>query len=82
MQRHLDRLVEAVKRCIWQAGGLLPSSTRCSSGEIAMRPTTMLFDNLMAMEVEETLRANWLHDVALLAGCDKTVPAQLMGQRA
>ena len=44
-----------------------------------MRPTTMLYRNLMAMEVEESLRANPLDGVVLLSGCDKTTPAQLMG---
>ena len=50
-----------------------------SLGETLMRPTTMLFRNLMSMDVEESLRANPLDGVVLLAGCDKTTPAQLMG---
>lgn len=76
---HLGRLAEAVKRGIWQAGGFPLEFHTMSLGENLMRPTTMLFRNLMAMEVEETLRANPLDGVVLLAGCDKTVPAQLMG---
>ena len=44
-----------------------------------MKPTTMMFRNLMAMDVEETIRANPLDAVVLIGGCDKTVPAQLMG---
>ncbi|MGH3626111.1 MAG: dihydroxy-acid dehydratase [Sciscionella sp.] len=50
-----------------------------SLGETLMRPTAMLVRNLMAMEVEETLRATSLDGVVLLAGCDKTIPAMVMG---
>src|SRR4029077_8075240 len=50
-----------------------------SLGESVMRPTAMLFRNLMSMDVEESLRANPLDGVILLSGCDKTTPAQLMG---
>lgn len=76
---HLDRVAEAVKRGVWQAGGFPVEFHTMSLGENLMRPTTMLFRNLMAMEVEETLRANPVDGVVLLAGCDKTTPAQLMG---
>ncbi len=76
---HLRRIAEAVKRGVWQAGGFPLEFPTMSLGETLMRPTTMLFRNLMAMEVEESIRANPLDGVVLLAGCDKTTPAQLMG---
>jgi len=76
---HLREIADAVKRGVWQAGGLPLEFPTMSLGENLMRPTTMLFRNLMAMEVEATLRANPIDGVVLLAGCDKTTPAQLMG---
>jgi dihydroxy-acid dehydratase len=76
---HLREVAEAVKRGVWQAGGFPLEFPTMSLGEPMMRPTTMLFRNLMAMEVEETIRANPLDGVVLLSGCDKTTPAQLMG---
>ncbi len=76
---HLRDVAEAVKRGVWEAGGLPLEFPVMSLGETLMRPTTMLFRNLMAMEVEETLRANPLDGVVLLSGCDKTTPAMLMG---
>lgn len=75
---HLRGVAEAVKRGIWQAGGFPLEFPTMSLGETLMRPTAMLFRNLMAMEVEETLRANPLDGVVLLSGCDKTTPAMLM----
>lgn len=76
---HLRDLADAVKRGVWQAGGFPVEFPTMSLGEPLMRPTTMLFRNLMAMEVEESIRANPLDGVVLLSGCDKTTPAQLMG---
>lgn len=76
---HLRRLAEHVKRGIYQAGGFPLEFPTMSLGETLMRPSTMLFRNLMSMDVEETLRANPLDGVVLLAGCDKTTPAQLLG---
>ena len=76
---HLRRVAEAVKRGVWEAGGFPLEFPTMSLGESVMRPTTMLFRNLMAMEVEESIRANPLDGVVLLSGCDKTTPAQLMG---
>ena len=76
---HLRDVAEAVKRGVWEAGGLPLEFPTMSLGETLMRPTTMLFRNLMAMEVEEAIRANPLDGVVLLSGCDKTTPAQLMG---
>ena len=76
---HLRQLAEAVKRGVWQAGGFPMEFPVMSLGEYNMRPTTMLFRNLMSMDVEESIRANPLDGVVLLAGCDKTTPAVLMG---
>jgi L-arabonate dehydrase len=76
---HLRRVADAVKRGVWEAGGFPVEFPTMSLGESLMRPTTMLFRNLMAMEVEESIRANPLDGVVLLSGCDKTTPAQLMG---
>jgi L-arabonate dehydrase len=76
---HLRRLADHVKRGVYQAGGYPLEFPTMSLGETLMRPSTMLFRNLMSMDVEETLRANPLDGVVLLAGCDKTTPAQLMG---
>ena len=76
---HLRQLAEAVKRGVWQAGGFPMEFPVMSLGEYNMRPTTMLYRNLMSMDVEESIRANPLDGVVLLAGCDKTTPAMLMG---
>ena len=76
---HLRQVAEAVKRGVWAAGGLPLEFPTISLGEMFMRPTTMLFRNLMAMDVEESIRANPVDGVVLLCGCDKTTPAQLMG---
>jgi L-arabonate dehydrase len=76
---HLRQVAEAVKRGVWSAGGFPLEFPTMSLGEILMRPTTMLFRNLMAMEVEESIRAYPLDAVVLLSGCDKTTPAMLMG---
>jgi dihydroxy-acid dehydratase len=76
---HFRGLAEAVKRGVLLAGGLPLEFPTVSLGENLMKPTTMLFRNLMAMDVEECVRAYPLDAVVLLGGCDKTVPAQLMG---
>ncbi|HTJ26079.1 MAG TPA: IlvD/Edd family dehydratase [Candidatus Limnocylindria bacterium] len=76
---HLRRVAEAVKRGVWEAGGWPLEFPTISLGETYMRPTTMMFRNLMSMDVEESIRANPLDGVVLLSGCDKTTPAQLMG---
>ncbi len=76
---HLRQLAEAVKRGVWQAGGFPVEFPVMSLGEYNMRPTTMLYRNLMSMDVEESIRANPLDGVVLLGGCDKTTPALLMG---
>jgi dihydroxy-acid dehydratase len=75
---HLRELANAVKRGVWQAGGFPLEFPTMSLGESLIRPTAMLYRNLMAMEVEESIRANPLDGVVLLCGCDKTTPAMLM----
>ena len=76
---HFRQRAEDVKRGVWQAGGFPVEVPAVSLGETFMKPTTMLYRNLLAMETEELLRANPLDGVVLLGGCDKTVPALLMG---
>ncbi|MBZ5591804.1 MAG: dihydroxy-acid dehydratase [Acidobacteriia bacterium] len=76
---HLRIVAEAVKRGVWAAGGVPLEFPTISLGEMFMKPTTMLYRNLMAMDVEESIRANPIDGVVLLCGCDKTTPAQLMG---
>jgi dihydroxy-acid dehydratase len=76
---HLRQVAEAVRRGVLSAGGFPLEFPTISLGEILMRPTTMLFRNLMAMDVEECIRAYPLDGVVLLSGCDKTTPAMLMG---
>jgi dihydroxy-acid dehydratase len=72
-------LAEYVKRGVWQAGGTPLEFPTISLGELFMRPTTMLYRNLLAMDTEEMIRCHPLDGVVLLANCDKTTPAQLMG---
>lgn len=76
---HLRDIAEHVKRGVWEAGGLPLEFPAMSLGETQMRPTAMLFRNLLAMEVEESIRGNPIDAVVLLGGCDKTTPGQLMG---
>ncbi len=76
---HLRELAEHVKRGVWEAGGLPLEFPAMALGETQMRPTAMLFRNLLAMEVEESIRGNPIDGVVLLGGCDKTTPGQLMG---
>ncbi len=76
---HLRQVAEAVKRGVWSAGGFPLEFPTISLGEVLMKPTTMMFRNLMAMDVEECIRAYPLDAVVLLSGCDKTTPAMLMG---
>jgi L-arabonate dehydrase len=77
--RHLREVAEAVKRGVWKAGGVPLEFPTISLGEPFVKPTSMLLRNLMAMDVEECIRAYPLDGVVLLCGCDKTTPAQLMG---
>src|SRR5690348_14698878 len=76
---HLRQLAEHVKRGVYEAGGLPLEFPVLSLGESNMRPTAMLFRNLASMDVEESIRGNPIDGVVLLAGCDKTTPALLMG---
>src|SRR6266480_5773715 len=76
---HLRGVADAVKRGVWAAGGFPLEFMTISLGEELTMPTTMLYRNLMAMDVEEMIRSNPLDGVVLLCGCDKTTPAQLMG---
>jgi dihydroxy-acid dehydratase len=76
---HLRQRADEVKRGVWQAGGFPLEMPAMSLGETFMKPSTMLYRNLLAMEVEELLRANPVDGVVLLGGCDKTVPGLLMG---
>src|SRR2546425_6748296 len=77
--RHFPELIEAVKRGVLAAGGLPIDFPTISLGEVFLSPTSMMFRNLMAMDVEEMVRAQPMDAVVLVGGCDKTVPAQLMG---
>jgi len=76
---HLRDLAQRVKHGIYEAGGLPLEFPVFSPGESALRPTAMMFRNLCAMDVEEAIRGNPMDGVVLLAGCDKTTPALLMG---
>lgn len=76
---HLGQVADHVKRGVWEAGGVPLEFPVMSLGETLIRPTAMLLRNLMAMTVEETIRANPLDGVVLLSGCDKTTAAVLMG---
>jgi dehydratase ilvD1 len=75
----LRELAEGVKRGVWEAGGFPVEFPVMSLGETQMKPTAMLFRNLLAMDVEESVRAYGMDGVVLLGGCDKTTPGQLMG---
>ncbi|MFM0291174.1 IlvD/Edd family dehydratase [Paraburkholderia megapolitana] len=76
---HFRKLAEHVKRGIYEAGGFPVEFPVFSSGESNLRPTAMLTRNLASMDVEEAIRGNPVDAVVLLAGCDKTTPALLMG---
>lgn len=76
---HLRDLAERVKRGVWEAGGLPLEFPVMSTGESNMRPTAMLFRNLVSMDVEESIRANPIDGVVLMTGCDKTTPSLIMG---
>jgi len=77
--RLTPELVDAVKRGVLGAGGLPLEFPTISLGEVFLNPTSLMFRNLMAMDVEEMIRAQPMNAVVLVGGCDKTVPAQLMG---
>jgi len=77
--RHFPELIEAVKRGVLAMGGLPLTFPTISLGEVFLTPTSLMFRNLMAMDTEEMIRAQPMDAVVLVGGCDKTVPAQLMG---
>lgn len=80
--RSMPELVEAVKRGVLAAGALPIDFPTISLGEVFLNPTSLMFRNLMSMDVEEMVRAQPMDAVVLIGGCDKTVPAQLMGAAA
>jgi dihydroxy-acid dehydratase len=77
--RHFPELIDAVKRGVLASGGLPLAFPTISLGEVFLHPTSLMYRNLMAMDVEEMCRAQPLDAVVLVGGCDKTLPAQLMG---
>ncbi len=76
---HFRQLAEHVKRGVWEAGGVPLEFPVTSTGETSVRPTAMLFRNLVSMDVEEMIRGNPIDAVVLLCGCDKTTPSLVMG---
>ena len=77
--RHFPELIDAVKRGVLAMGGLPLTFPTISLGEVFLSPTSLMFRNLMAIDTEEMIRAQPMDAVVLVGGCDKTVPAQLMG---
>ena len=77
--QHFRERAQAVKRGVLQAGGFPLEMPAMALGEVFMKPSTMMYRNLLAMESEELLRANPIDGVVLMGGCDKTVPALVMG---
>ena len=76
---HFRTIAEHVKRGVWESGALPVEFPVMSTGESNMRPTAMLYRNLVSMDVEESIRANPIDGVVLLCGCDKTTPSLIMG---
>jgi L-arabonate dehydrase len=76
---HFRKLADHVKRGVYEAGGFPLEFPVMSTGETLLRPTAMLFRNLVSMDVEESIRGNPIDGVVLLVGCDKTTPALVMG---
>ena len=76
---HFPQRVEEVKRGIWQAGGFPVELPALSVGETYVRPSTLIYRNLLAMDTEEILRSHPIDGAVLMGGCDKTTPALLMG---
>src|SRR5215208_5508058 len=77
--RYMPQLVEAVSRGVLAAGALPRAFPTVSLGEVFLNPTSMVYRNLMSMDTEEMISAQPMDAVVLIGGCDKTVPAQLMG---
>jgi dihydroxy-acid dehydratase len=77
--RHFPELLQALKRGVIAAGGLPMEFPTISLGEVFLAPTSLMFRNLMSIDTEEMIRAQPMDSVVLMGGCDKTLPAQLMG---
>ena len=77
--QHFRQRVEEVKRGVWQAGGFPIELPALSLSESWVKPTTMLYRNLLALEVEELLRSHPMDGAVLMGGCDKTTPGTIMG---
>ncbi len=77
--RHFPEMLEAVKRGVLAAGGLPMDFPTISLGEVFLNPTSLKFRNLMSIDTEEMVRAQPMDSIVLMGGCDKTLPAQLMG---
>lgn len=76
---HLKERANEVRRGVWSAGGFPLEFFALGLGEVMVKPTTMLYRNLLAMEVEEIIRSHPLDGIVLLGGCDKTVPGLMLG---
>lgn len=76
---HFKQRAEEIKRGVWQAGGFPVELPAMSLSEPFVKPTTMLYRNMLAMEVEELIRSHPIDGVVLMGGCDKTTPAMIMG---
>jgi L-arabonate dehydrase len=76
---HFRELAQRIKNGVWEAGGFPLEFPVTSMGETNMRPTAMMFRNLVSMDVEESIRANPIDAVVLMCGCDKTTPSLVMG---
>ncbi len=76
---HFREVADFVKKGVWEAGGWPLEFPVMSTGEVLMRPTAMLYRNLVSMDVEESIRGNPIDGVVLLMGCDKTTPSLIMG---
>jgi L-arabonate dehydrase len=76
---HLYALAERVKYGVWEAGGFPLEFPVMSTGETNLRPTAMLFRNLVSMDLEESMRGNPIDGVVLMCGCDKTTASLVMG---
>ena len=79
---HFRQRVEDVKRGVWQAGGFPLEMPAMSLAEAFQRPTSMLYRNMLSMEVEELLRSYPVDGAVLMGGCDKTTPGLVMGGRS
>ena len=77
--QHFKQRVEDVKKGVYQSGGLPIELPAISLAEMYVKPTTMLYRNMLSMEVEELIRSHPIDGVVLMGGCDKTTPALTMG---